>query len=1507
MRLSFFSIFMLISFALYGQQTIELSQDVMGTFSSDNIECYELTIEETGEYILSYNLLDATVTVLTADEQELFSDYMDFFAPSPKEQQLTLNASTSYQICFSRGGESAMYQCRIDKKQTGPVNAIPLEYGEYITRELSVDGNGVRYSFNGNENDKIRTGITTIFGVSVTLTSPTDNVVYDQSYEIPPSDGIKLEFDLEETGEYLIAITPLSSYLQFTLSLHLLEPVLASDIQFNKSYVGTLGNFGVDYYQFYGYPEDTVQLNCYGYTAGMTIQVETPGNATIVCNDTIDEIHIVHRLIIEEEGTYYITLESDLQGINSYSLMVKSNREPVEPNNFPYEPGTLIIKEVIRSVKQNYTFTGSQNDILRIGLDLPSKVIELKDPDGTIIYSLYDSTSNNLPTEFFKEIELDSNGEYTISICHGCSDYSPVIMKFCASFVPQPYIMEKDSLYNITVPPFHRLPYGFEADSGQAVRLIFPAGCELLTPGTDTISFKKGESFILTETGTYIINLYNNFTNPATLQICVETTFNLLEIPFGTTTDYEASGIYTCRVPSGLDEIFIIVKKFNCIGYDNTWRGDVTLEHGNQTWQSMVGNKVERHDFMFYLEQPDTGLYTLPVFAETLSEEPRGSVLFTNNLPEAIMNGWSSGVIQRPYGSDWKIIDIDQQMDTLRFETEGFGMWSTLYVSYDKIVNPSASWGFYSSDHGYNIKGEIINAPAGRYYIRYEDSAVLQDSDEGFFNHLEDQSRTYMLYVGSALSDNAGLLSLRDVSSHLLGTGKASITLFGSGLSLVSAVNLVSENEQVTIPMNIQDIADNGRELVAGYNFVGVDPGTYFLEIVSPDTLIRHSRTIEITPLVTTSISSSMLTSEQYRIGRHQKCIIRIRNSGTTDIPYAAGYFYTPNDQVSIFVTDTPDSQFDADSINNIILKDQVFNEMPFFIENLKVNEEAEFIFKIFSSTVANNDPFKVGYKLAVVSESDYFSLLDPLVTSWYNFMDTSLIIPASVKYYLDELTLERFIAVWHGDDSGDLKKSGTLKGSNTEKAAHLENCITTSIKLLSFAVDKGLPFSTPFGDASELLKILTNPYNTATAGVKVIWNAAKDVSKALDSVIDFLTGDGSENGSDNEYVAEEEVMKYPINSTTPEDKYGPVGYGTGSGKDYIDSLKLFEYRIDYWNKEDATAPAAIVYIRDTIDTDFDLKTLRFTEIGFLKWKLKLDGGQYFNVNVDCRPDMPYIVNVEGTLDYASREVYWVHTTLDPETMELPDDPMAGYLPPIDSTAYQMGWVNLSIRPIEDLPHGTSFENQAFVNFEGVGVWGPAPPYGPYTNIFDFVPAWSLIETLDPVKTELSFDLKLQGDDQGCGIDHFDIYVSKDGEPTYLWKTTEDTTLTFTGEDGASYDFYSVAIDMVGNAEPMNSLFDTNTLIELDETGISENITDQSPKFYVCPNPATNHLNLKVENYETDNLSYQLYNIKGTLLENRKIEDVETDIIVRNFNAGTYFLKVIDKQREIKTFKIIKN
>jgi hypothetical protein len=75
----------------------------------------------------------------------------------------------------------------------------------------------------------------------------------------------------------------------------------------------------------------------------------------------------------------------------------------------------------------------------------------------------------------------------------------------------------------------------------------------------------------------------------------------------------------------------------------------------------------------------------------------------------------------------------------------------------------------------------------------------------------------------------------------------------------------------------------------------------------------------------------------------------------------------------------------------------------------------------------------------------------------------------------------------------------------------------------------------------------------------------------------------------------------------------------------------------------------------------------------------------------------------------------------------------------------------------------------------------------------------------------------------------------------------------------------------------------------------------------VYPNPTIDFLNLKVENYDNANLTYQLFDISGKLLESKKIEGYQTSIVISNLVPATYFLKVIERNKEVKTYKIIKN
>lgn len=93
-------------------------------------------------------------------------------------------------------------------------------------------------------------------------------------------------------------------------------------------------------------------------------------------------------------------------------------------------------------------------------------------------------------------------------------------------------------------------------------------------------------------------------------------------------------------------------------------------------------------------------------------------------------------------------------------------------------------------------------------------------------------------------------------------------------------------------------------------------------------------------------------------------------------------------------------------------------------------------------------------------------------------------------------------------------------------------------------------------------------------------------------------------------------------------------------------------------------------------------------------------------------------------------------------------------------------------------------------------------------------------------------------------------------------------------------------------------------------SGIEE-ANDITLQCMAYPNPTTDFLTLKIENYDNENLSYQLFDISGNLLENKKLTGNETTIGMAKLVPATYFLKVVQTKntssQEIKIFKIIKN
>lgn len=77
-------------------------------------------------------------------------------------------------------------------------------------------------------------------------------------------------------------------------------------------------------------------------------------------------------------------------------------------------------------------------------------------------------------------------------------------------------------------------------------------------------------------------------------------------------------------------------------------------------------------------------------------------------------------------------------------------------------------------------------------------------------------------------------------------------------------------------------------------------------------------------------------------------------------------------------------------------------------------------------------------------------------------------------------------------------------------------------------------------------------------------------------------------------------------------------------------------------------------------------------------------------------------------------------------------------------------------------------------------------------------------------------------------------------------------------------------------------------------------------EFSVFPNPSTEFVSLKIQNYKVEKLSYELYDVNGKLLESNQIQSSETKIVMTKYIRSAYFLKIRDNKAAVKEFKIIK-
>lgn len=311
-----------------------------------------------------------------------------------------------------------------------------------------------------------------------------------------------------------------------------------------------------------------------------------------------------------------------------------------------------------------------------------------------------------------------------------------------------------------------------------------------------------------------------------------------------------------------------------------------------------------------------------------------------------------------------------------------------------------------------------------------------------------------------------------------------------------------------------------------------------------------------------------------------------------------------------------------------------------------------------------------------------------------------------------------------------------------------------------------------------------------------------------------------------------------------PNELLGPGGFGAPQ---WISSDPAsLPYTVEFQNDpKKATVAAQDVTITQQLDPDLDWSTFQLGTIQFGSHTVPVPSGlQTFSTTVAATnvDGTPLRVDISAALNQQTGLVTWTFHSLDPATGLFPDNPEAGFLPVDDETHRGQGLVNFFVKQKSGLPTGTLLTEQASIVFDT----NAALATNTTTNTIDAGNPTSHVNSLGNRMLATTFPVSWTGSDDagGSGVATYDVYVSDNGGQFTLWQTaTAITSANYTGVDGHTYAFFSVATDNVGHTQPKPTAAQASTLVHLvhaPQLGGAGTVAyvKKQPQIVVLPNVA---------------------------------------------------------------------
>jgi len=682
--------------------------------------------------------------------------------------------------------------------------------------------------------------------------------------------------------------------------------------------------------------------------------------------------------------------------------------------------------------------------------------------------------------------------------------------------------------------------------------------------------------------------------------------------------------------------------------------------------------------------------------------------------------------------------------------------------------------------------------------------------------------------------------------------GYVTLKVSGKGFSQNSVVILTSTGIENIVADSVKLNQDGS--LYCRFDLHDKTPAHYKLSVTNDGEIYESTQLFAIEQGGAPKIDVSVVGRDVFRKGTKTIYTLSLNNSGNVD---ALG--------IPLFIAISEDAEIDFSDLKIKLSKYAIdknirFDTVPIFIKTNRVLGE-DFNAKVYALYIHNLPAGKtINRKISIQSENDIKILVwtnKPYFGSPMRGEVADCMLDATAEAMTDQLI-------------------GLIPGASCAKSIY-ENVVEPVFSDEESAEESSVgsmvwDFATMAWDCTTSFFTPAKAIDFAVSLVTTI----VDVSDFSDTMQDCYKPEGK-NGKSLKAVA----------SLDPNEKKGPHGYGA---ENCINQTENLAYIVSFENKSSATAPAQEVFIADTLDTTvYDVEKFSFTAFAFGDTTVYFNG---FNQNivrdVDLRPKKNLIVRLTAQLNKAEGIANWIFRSFDPATMDLPEDPYAGFLPPNNANHAGEGYVSFNIALKNNLIDKTFIKNKASIVFDK----NSPIITNEYSNLLDFSAPDSKLSSVKGTQIN-DYRLEFSGNDQGAGIQHYKVYYSVNDSAYKLLKTTSKPIENFTIEKGKTIKLYSLAVDSLGYVETKTAIPDI-TLSYL--TALDKNTFKPDLKIY--PQPVQKVLHLSKNYHSEGNSSVEIYDLCGKCLIKESVleecSDKNVIINVSTLRAGLYFLILKD-------------